>query len=494
MGDDMKKYILSVDQSTQGTKALLFDSCGKLLAREDLPHKQIVNEAGWVSHDLEEIYRNTVEVIRRVIEKQQIDKNEVAALGISNQRESTAAWDRTGKPCSLSIVWQCSRAKEIAERLEREGLGDYVHKTTGIPLSPYFPAVKAAWFLENVESLRERAEKGEVCFGTMDSYLLYRLTGGASFKTDYSNASRTQLFDIDHLCWDEKICDSLHIPMDCLPQVCDSDSLFGETDLEGYFDQPVPIYSMLGDSHGALFGQGCLEPGMLKATYGTGSSIMMNTGSRRIESQVGLVTSLAWKIDGQVQYVLEGNINYTGATITWLKDSLGLIQSASETETLARQANPEDTTCLVPAFTGLGAPYWNNDARALIYGMSRLTGKNEIVKAALESIAFQIADIVLAMEQDYGEEIRQIRVDGGPTRNRYLMEFQSNLLGKEVQVPEQEELSGIGAAYVAGIAAGIYDKKQLFENQERNAYRPSMSQELRERKMGMWKEAVECVV
>lgn len=493
LGNSMGKYIIGVDQSTQGTKAILFDENGVLLSRKDLPHKQIINAEGWVSHDLNEIYANTLAVIREVITANGIDKNDVAAIGISNQRESTGAWYADGTPCDYSIVWQCSRAKDIAAEMENAGWKDYVEEVTGIPLSPYFPAVKIAWFLRNIEGLKEKAEAGEVRFGTMDAYLLYRLTGGKSFKTDYSNASRTQLFDIGKFVWDEKICGALGIPMQCLPEVCDSDSLFGMTDLEGFFEKQVPVHGMLGDSHAALFGQGCLESGMIKSTYGTGSSIMMNTGSERIKSTVGLVTSLAWKIDGKAEYVLEGNINYTGATISWLKDDVQLITSAGETEALAREANPEDTTLLVPAFTGLGAPYWKNDAQAIICGMTRLTGKKEIVKAAVESIAYQISDIVFAMETDYRKEITELRVDGGPTRNAYLMQFQSDLLGRTVKVPNLEEFSGIGAAYAAGLGAGLYRKETLFESHKRIAYEPAMSQEVREKKLTLWKEAVKKV-
>lgn len=486
----MGKYIIGVDQSTQGTKAVLFDENGILLAREDLPHRQIINEEGWVSHDLDEIYRNTVAVIRTLITDNRIEKREVAAIGISNQRESTGVWYKDGTPCAHSIVWQCSRAKDIAAELLDKGWNDYVKESTGMPLSPFFPAVKAAWFLRNCEGLAEKAENGEICFGTMDTFLLYRLTGGTAFKTDYSNASRTQLFDIRNFIWDEKICGALNIPVKCLPEVCDSDALFGMTDLEGFLENPIPVHAMLGDSHAALFGQGCLEPGMVKSTFGTGSSIMMNTGGEKLTSRVGLVTSLAWKIGGKAEYVLEGNINYTGATISWLKDDVQLIESASETETLAREANPEDTTIMVPAFTGLGAPYWNNEAQAIICGMTRLTGKKELVKAAVESIAYQISDIIFAMESDYGRKISELRVDGGPTRNGYLMQFLSDILDRKVLVPELEEFSAIGAAYAAGISVGIYDQKTLFEKHKRMIYKPNMADDKQQKKLGLWKEAV----
>ncbi len=490
MGKQNSGYILSIDQSTQGTKALLYDAEGCLIARADQPHRQIVNKEGWVSHDPEEIYQNVLLAVRGVVTKAGIDKGEIAGLGISNQRETSAAWDRTdGKPVADAIVWQCSRAKEICERIGRESGAIRISEITGIRLSPYFPASKFAWFLENVDGAREKAKLGELCLGTMDSWLVYKLTGGERFCTDYSNASRTQLFDITRLAWDEETCGLFDISSSCLAQVCGSDENFGETDLEGYLEKPIPIHAVLGDSHGALFGQGCLEPGMVKATYGTGSSIMMNVGTKPIFSTSGLVTSLAWGLGGTVEYVLEGNINYTGAVISWLKDSLGLVASPGETEELARTANPEDRTYLVPAFSGLGAPYWDSEATAVLSGMTRTTGKAEIAKAALDSIAYQITDIVRIMEKDSGLPIKELRADGGPTKNRYLMQFQSDLTGKPVQVSALEELSGTGAAYAAGMALGIYDRG-IFGRVKRSLFMPQMETAAREEKYEGWRRAV----
>ena len=489
-----KQYLLSVDQSTQGTKALLFDRGGNLICRGDLPHRQIINEAGWVSHDLNEIYANTLKVVRDVIEKAGIHKSQVAGLGISNQRETSAVWDRTkGRPLADAIVWQCSRAKDICARVEESGKAEWVRRTTGINLSPYFPASKLAWFMEHVKEAPQKAAEGQLCLGTVDSYLVYRLTGGTSFLTDYSNASRTQLFNIHSLKWDEGLCSLFGIPMDALPRVCDSNAWFGDTDFEGYFDEPIPIHGVLGDSHGALFGQGCLEKGMIKTTYGTGSSIMMNIGSKPVISTHGVVTSLAWGMDGRVNYVLEGNINYTGAVITWLKDDLKLISSASETEELAGQASGEDTTYLVPAFTGMGAPYWNSEAKAAIVGITRKTRRAELVKAGLECIAYQIADVVGAMSRDAGIQIEELRVDGGPTRNRCLMQFQSDILDIRVLVPDAEELSGIGAAYAAGLALGFFDKS-IFGKMKRSVFEPGMDRAVMQRKHEGWKHAVESVL
>lgn len=490
-------YVLSVDQSTQGTKALLFDSQGDLLARADLPHKQIIDDKGWVEHDPIEIMDNTLAVMRLVVEKAGIDKSAIGTLGISNQRETAMVWERaTGKPVYNAVVWQCARGAQICKRIVEQNpeAEDEVRARTGLPLSPYFSAAKIAWILENVPGAKEQAEKGELCCGTMDSWLIYQLTSNRAFRTDYSNASRTQMFNIKELTWDETVCGYFGIPVSCLAEVCDSNSLFGETDLGGFLEKPIPIYGVLGDSHGALFGQGCHEPGMIKATFGTGSSVMMNIGEKPVVSKNGLVTSLAWGMDGRVHYVLEGNINYTGAVVTWIEKDLGLVSSAKETEELALAANPEDKAYLVPAFTGLGAPYWNSEAKAAISGITRTTGKAEIVKAALDSIAYQITDIVEAMSADSGIPVEELRVDGGPTRNGYLMQFQSDIGRVAVQVPEAEELSGIGAAYAAGLALGIYDRETLFGRMSRKKYEPKMAVEVREEKYTGWKNAVDGVL
>lgn len=486
----MAKYVLGIDQSTQGTKALLFDEVGQLICRTDLPHRQIIDDKGWVEHNPLEIYQNTIQVVKNLVEKASIDKNDIQVLGISNQRETAMVWDRkTGEPVYNAIVWQCARGAAICEQIAAQGAGEMIRQHTGLQLSPYFSAAKIAWVLQNVEGAQEKAAKGELCCGTIDSWLVYKLTGGKEFRTDYSNASRTQMFHIGDLKWDEEVCALFGIPMVCLAEVTDSDGVYGETTFEGFLEQPIPIHGVLGDSHGALFGQGCLKKGMIKTTYGTGSSIMMNIGESPVYSK-NVVTSLAWCMGGNVNYVLEGNINYTGAVITWLKDDLQIIQSPGETEALAESANPADTAYLVPAFSGLGAPYWDSDARAIIYGMSRTTKKAELVRAGLESIAYQITDVVKAMEKDAGVPITELRVDGGPTKNKYLMQFQSDMAEIPVQVPGAEELSGIGAAYAAGIAIGMYDIHAIFEGVERKKFVPAMKKEVRDKKYVGWKEAV----
>ena len=487
------KYVLSVDQSTQGTKGMLFDENGSMIARADRAHRQIINDQGWVSHDPEEILLSTLHVAREAVKKAGIRKEDIAVMGISNQRETTLCWDkRTGKPLCDAIVWQCARAASICDEAAGAGHADTVRLKSGIPLSPYFPAAKLAWILRNVPGAQEEAERGDLCAGTIDSWLVFNLTKG-NHLTDYSNASRTQLFNISTLAWDRELLDIFGIPLSLMPAVTDSDGDYGTTDLDGWLENPIPIRGVMGDSHGALFGQGCHVPGMIKATYGTGSSIMMNIGGRPVFSDQGVVTSLAWKIGGRVNYVLEGNINYTGAVISWLKDDVKLIQDPGETEALAWNAHPGDTAYLVPAFSGLGAPYWKSDARAILCGMSRTTGRNEIVRAALDSIAYQIADIVRAMEKSAGMPIRELRVDGGPTRNRYLMQFQSDLIAVPVRVPDAEELSGIGAAYAAGMAAGLYDA-QVFDRFRRTNYTPSMPQDVRLKKYAGWQEALDLVL
>ncbi len=486
-----EQYVIGIDQSTQGTKAILINEQGEIVEKAYLPHEQIISPEGWVSHDGEEIYRNTVTVACSLVERSGIDKGNVAAIGISNQRETVIAWDReSGHPVAPAIVWQCARGKEVTDSFLDAAFAASVREKTGLPLSPYFSAAKAGWLMRHSARARELSQRGRLCIGTIDSWLVFLLTGGAVFKTDVSNASRTQLLDLRALQWDRELCEVFGVPMSALAEITDSNGDFGSTTLEGFFDAPVPIRAVLGDSHAALFGQSCTQPGMAKATYGTGSSIMMNVGPVFRQSESGLVTSLAWGIDGTVDYVLEGNINYSGAVITWLQKDLGVIRSARETASIASEANPADTTYLVPAFSGLGAPYWNEDAHAVICGMSRTTGRAELVKAALESIGYQVADILRAMEKDSGLTLTELRVDGGPTANEYLMQFQSDISRTNVRVPQAEELSGIGAAMLAGITLGVYDAYTLKANRTKAIYSPGMTEEERIKKYNGWKNAV----
>lgn len=488
-------YILAIDQSTSGTKALLFDQDGGLAARSDLPHRQIISAAGWVEHDPVEIYQNTLQVVQNVVEKAEINKDKIIGVGISNQRETAMAWDKeTGEPVFNAIVWQCARGEAICKKIEAEGHADYIKRSTGLHLSPYFSAAKIAWILQNVPRAQEAALQNKLCCGTMDSWLVYNLTGRKEFKTDYSNASRTQMFNISTLQWDEGVCALFGITAGMLPEVCDSDSLFGMTDFGGYLNHPVPIHGVLGDSHGALFGQGCLEKGMIKSTYGTGSSVMMNIGENPVISKSGVVTSIAWGMGGKVDYVLEGNINYTGAVMKWIVEDLGLIQSPKEASALAQKANDSDSTYFVPAFTGLGAPYWDSEAKGVLCGITRSTGKAEIVKAAEECIAYQIADIIHVMSEESGISIDSLRVDGGPTKDRFLMQFQSDILNIPVKVPGVEELSGVGAAYAAGLKLGLYRKDTIFTRIPRTDYLPQMTEAKRSERYNGWKNAVSMVL
>ena len=481
-------YILGIDQSTQGTKAVLVDGTGRIAGRKDLPHDQIINEKGWVSHDPEQIWERAKAVLCSVIEHVGAKHGDIRALAITNQRETTVAWSRkTGKPLAHAIVWQCSRAAKLCGQISKQNAGweEKIYERTGIKLSPYFPASKMAWLLQNEPAVAEAAKQGDLALGTIDAYLVYRLTGGKVFRTDYSNASRTQLFNLQTLSWDEEICSAFGIPVEALPQVTDSDGDYGETDLDGYLDAPIPIRGVLGDSHGALFG----HSGGIKATYGTGSSIMLNIGDTFVQSSHGLTTSLGWKVDGKVAYVLEGNINYSAAVISWLKNDVQLIDSPAETSRLSMEANPEDTTVLVPAFSGLGAPWWKNDARAMLYGMSRTTGKKEIVKAACESIAYQINAVVQAMREDTGLAIETLSVDGGATGNEFLMQFQSDITNAQIRIPDMQELSVLGPVYAAGLATGFYSE-EVFQALSYTQFRPVMTAKERSRKLDNWNEAI----
>lgn len=489
----MERYILGVDQSTSGGKAILFDSKGGLAGRFDLEHRQIVNDKGWVEHDPEEIFANLVKAVKGVVEKTGIPPGAVIGAGLSNQRETALAWDRrTGKPVYNAIVWQCARGEEICRRLTARGLGETIRRATGIPVSPYYSAAKLAWILENVPAAASLAGEGNLCCSTVDAWIAFRLCGGEP-KTDFSNASRTQLFNVSTLAWDDEVCEAFGLKSSWLPRVVDSNSLFGHSDFGGALASPVPLHGVMGDSHGALYGQGCLAPGGVKATYGTGSSVMMNAGNNPVFSNKGLVTSLAWGLDGKVEYVLEGNMNYTGAVIKWLVDDLGLMASSKEAEALARTARDVPGLYLVPAFSGLGAPYWDGAARGVICGLARGVGRAEIVRAAEECIAYQIADIVAIMHEETGLKIPSLKVDGGATRDAFLMQFQADVIDASVVVPSFEELSGSGPAYAAGMALGLYSK-DVFVREPRAEYVPVMTGTERERRIKGWHAAIRSVL
>ena len=492
----MSKYIIGIDQSTQGTKALLVDESGHLIHRSDRAHKQIVNEAGWVSHDPTEIAANVLAVARAVVEETGVDPAEIAGVGISNQRETTVAWDRvSGEPVCDAVVWQCARARELCDGLAaREGVAERVRAVTGLALSPYYPASKMAWILANVPAAADAAARGDLCLGTIDSWVVWTLTGGKEFRCDWSNASRTQLFDIQAGTWSAEMCEVFGIDAAALPQVTDSDGLFGTTDLGGFLPVPVPIHGVLGDSHAALFAQGCHRRGMAKATYGTGSSVMMNVGPEFVASSHGLSSSLAWRLGGVTEYVLEGNVNYAGAVKTWLRDDLELIDNPEEVTDLCYAANPASHVYFVPAFTGLGAPHWASDAEGCVFGMTRTTGRAEFVKAADESIAYQIFDVIDAMVEDSGAALAELRVDGGPTRDAYLMQFESDLTGSPIRIASNDEMSGLGAAWACGIALGMYTRDVVNVYGARAVVEPQMPAEERAEKIAGWRHAAAATI
>ena len=484
----MKAYVLSFDQSTSTTKALLFDQSGTLIARNDVSHRQLVNEQGWVEHAPKEILQNTFLAAKQLLQTCDVDTSLIKAVSISNQRETALSWDRrTGKPLYNAIVWQCGRATDITKDLEQ--YKEVIHERTGLHLSPYFSGAKFAWLLKHIAAVRTSAEKKHLVFSTVDSFLLYHLSEEKVIKTEYSNASRTQLLNIKTLDWDDEMLSLFGLDRAMMPQLCDSNALFGHTTLNGLLKESVPICGILGDSQGALSAQNCREIGMTKATYGTGSSIMMNIGKEPVLCE-DLVTSIAWSLDGTVDYVLEGNINYSGATISYLVDDLGLIASAKEAGVLAKQAQDIPSLYLVPAFSGLGAPYWDPDARAVIVGLDRRCKKAELVKAAEEAIAYQIADIVFLMEQHSKLDVTSLRVDGGPTNDSFLMQFQADLLQSEVRVAALEELSGQGPALLAGKKVGLLQEQSAYGQQPKALYVPEMGKAERDNRYAGWLKAI----
>lgn len=489
-----KKYVMAIDQSTSSTKAIFFDKKGNLVHRVNADHKQYYPKLGWVEHDACEIFEKVCFAVKKLYEETGINPDEVAALGLSNQRETALVWDKkTGKPIYHAIVWQCQRAEAICKQIEQKGYGNLIKEKTGLVLSPYFPAAKIKWILDNVEGARRKAEAGELVCGTIDTWLLWNLTNGKVHATDYSNASRTQLFHIHEKKWDEEILNIFTIPKNMMADVCDSNALFGYTQKESVFGAEIPICGCMGDSHAALFGQTCFLEGMTKTTYGTGSSIMMNIGRKALASKNGLVTSIAWGIDGIVEYVFEGNINCTGDTLKWLTNELELIKGSFESENIAKTVENNGGVYIVPAFVGLNAPYWNSKARATISGLSRGATKAHVVRAALESIAYQIKDVVDIMVKESDVELKELRVDGGPTRNVLLMQFQADILNVAVVCCEIEELSAAGAAYMAGISFEFWNgKEELSKLRKETAYyMPSMKEQERKALYDGWKKAIQ---
>ncbi|MDF2513045.1 MAG: glycerol kinase [Herbinix sp.] len=485
-------YILAIDQSTAGTKAILFTANGELVSRTDIPHRQITNEKGWVEHDPVEIYKNTVKACKKVVEESKIDKSLIKAVGISNQRETAVCWNKeTGEPVYNALVWQCGRAAYITDEIKKAGKDELVRRVTGLNLSPFFSAPKFAWIVRNVSEARELLQDDKLYCGNIDAWLLYKLTEGKEFKTDYSNASRTELLNLDTLQWDKDMVELFGIKESALPTIQYSDSIFGYTTLEGLFDAPTPIHAIMGDSHSALYANGCHSSFTAKATFGTGTSVMMNAGLDRPKvTSKGVVESLAWGIEGKVNYSLEGNINYSGAIIKWLVDDIKLIANAKESEEIAATTESTNGVYLIPAFSGLGAPYWNNEARAILCGMSASTKKEHIVRAGLEAIAFQIKDIVEELNTCCRNPLHKLSVDGGATKNQFLMQFVADILNVDLAVSQIEELSAAGVAYLASIASGCATSETIFARDLHTPMKPIMASEQREKNYEGWKNAV----
>lgn len=478
------KYILAIDQSTTTTKAILFDQQTSVVARCDVQHRQISPQKGWVEHDPKEIWHNIVEAVREVIETSGVDKRDIAYMAVTNQRETTVMWTPDGEPVYNAIVWQCSRAEYIMHRPEIEANGAYIAHATGLQPSPFFSAAKACWIKEHC------CAKPGMMFGNMDSWVIWNLTG--KHVTDYSNASRTQLFNIRELKWDEKLLKLFGLEDVEMPEVHFSDEIYGYTTVDGIFDEPIPVAGDMGDSHGALFAQMCWEKGMGKCSFGTGGSIMVNIGDEPTVSANRMNTSVAWGLNKKVKYVFEGTIVCMGDTIRWLKDEAGLITSSKESEEFATHVDSSDGVYLIPAFTGLGAPYWESNARAMICGMNRFTNKYHIVRAGLESIAYQMRDIIDPMMKDAHMTLDELRVDGGPTNNRFLMQFTADILNTRIVRNSVEELSALGAAFAGGLATGYFkDYDEIATLRRTNAeYSRQMPAQKAEQFYQGWKDNV----
>ncbi len=489
----MSNYIISVDQSTTATKAVLFNGEGDLLYRTDKSHRQITPQQGWVEHDGSEIYNNFIEAVKALVAENEIDWKDISVLAISNQRETVIAWDKeTGEPVYNAVVWQCGRAEDICQDQKIKDRRDSIRQKTGLELSPYFSAPKLKWILDNVPGVRDKAREGKILAGTMDSFLVWKLTGGKKHITDYSNASRTMLLNLNTLEWDEDILELFEIPRSMMADIVYSDEIVGYTDFEGASDVSIPIAGIMGDSHGAMFAQNCYLKGMMKGTFGTGSSIMMNIGDKPILSEHGLVTSVAWGMKKGVEFVFEGNINYAAATVKWLVDDMEILENAQQSEEMAQKLADNAGVYIVPAFTGLGAPYWDSKARAIICGLSAGAKKEHIARAALESIAYQVKDIVDCAFKDTGLKLEQLRADGGPTKNKFLMQFLSDILDADVRTASIEELSAKGCALMAGLALGIWKNQEELNSLSLSGeiYKPNMSDETINKNCDGWKVAV----
>ena len=491
----MKKgYILAIDQSTSATKAVLFDQDAVFVARASVPHKQIYPRPGWMEHDPEEIFRNVLKAVRDVIQSSEIDSSLIGCLSITNQRETILVWDKyTGKPVCNAVVWQCLRGEPKCNELKEGGFDEIIRQKTGLVIDPYFSASGLQWIIHSDTEILKKAQEGKLAAGTIDTWLIWKLTSGRIHATDYSNACRTLLFNLHTLKWDEELCRLFDIPVSLLPENMPADEKFGSTAAEGILKKEIPISGVLGDSHAALFGQRCYRKGLSKVTYGTGSSVMLNIGDKALMAPEGLVTSVGYGIKDRMDYVFEGNIHSTGATIQWMVDSLGILNDPKESEEIAGKVVSTDGVYFVPAFSGLGAPYWDNRIRAGISGIHSGTRKEHIVRAGLESIAYQVKDLLDLMAEKAGIGLSEIRVDGGPTRNHLLMQFQSDMLNAPILVSDIEEASALGAALAGGLGTGVWKSIAQLEQMysSRDSIKPRMSVEDRKQRYEGWKRAVE---
>lgn len=489
----MKKYVIALDQGTTSSRAIIFDKEQNILGISQKEFPIYYPKESWVEQDPMSIWASQYGVLQEVIAKSNIDRDEVAAIGITNQRETTILWDKkTGKPIYNAIGWQCRRTASLCEKIKEDGMADYIKEATGLIVDAYFSATKIKWILDNVEGAREKAQNGEILFGTVDTWLVWKLTNGKVHVTDYTNASRTMLFNIKELKWDEKLIEYFDIPKEILPEVRNSSEVYGEVNLGGELEEKVPIAGIAGDQQAALFGQVCFEKGSAKNTYGTGCFLLMNTGEELVKSKNGLLTTIAIGIDGKVQYALEGSVFIGGAVIQWLRDELMIIDDAAQTDYFASKVKDNGGVYVVPAFVGLGAPYWDMYARGSILGLTRGSNKNHIIRAALESIAYQTADVINAMTEESGVKLQSLKVDGGASRNNFLVQFQSDLIRTEVIRPIITETTALGAAYLAGLAVGFWQSKKEISDlwYKQDSFNPKMDFDVMQKYYSGWKKAV----
>lgn len=488
-----KQYIMALDQGTTSSRAMLFDETGNVVHTAQQEFRQIFPQSGWVEHNAEEIWSSILSCIAKVLSQKNIPADAVASIGITNQRETTVVWDKhTGKPIYNAIVWQSRQTASICEELKEAGHNDLFRDKTGLLIDAYFSGTKVKWILDNVEGAREKAEAGDLLFGTIDTWIIWKLTEGAAHVTDYSNASRTLMFNIYDLKWDEELLELLTVPASMLPEVCESSKVYGKTAPKNFFGKEIPIAGIAGDQQAALFGQACYEEGMSKNTYGTGCFMLMNTGEKAVKSDNGLLTTIAWGLDGKVTYALEGSIFVAGSAIQWLRDGLRMFKNSADSEAYAKRVDSTEGVYVVPAFVGLGTPYWDSDVRGAVFGLTRGTSKEHFVRATLESLAYQTKDVLSAMEADSGIPLNTLRVDGGAVKNDFLMQFQSDILNVPVERPEVNETTALGAAYLAGLAVGFWQSLDDISNNWNldRRFEVAMEEDQRDKLYVGWKKAV----